>query len=354
MPNFSLLTIFLTGLTTGGLTCLALQGGLLASVISQSSLRPIRSEESGKDTPTKQSPPHKFTVIISFLVGKLLVHTLLGFLLGALGQTITLSPIARGWFQILIGVYLLGIVGNLLNLHPFFRYFVITPPKFLARLVKNESKSQSIFAPFILGLFTVFIPCAVTQATEIIAISTGNPLFGAAIMFSFILGTSPTFLFFGFLLNSGAKAFQKYFPQIASFALFCMALYSINNGIGLTGSVYTFQNFYRVAVHPEVLSASTDKQVVIKQGFQEINITVTNSGYTPEIITLKKDIPVRLILTTINVQSCSRSFTIPALNIQKLLPETGDTVIEFTPKNLGPLAFSCSMGMYTGRFNIIN
>lgn len=340
MPDFNLLTIFLTGLTTGGLSCLAIQGGLLTSIIAKQEDQLIK--------------PNKTASVTSFLIGKLLIHTFLGFLLGALGQTLTLSPITRGWFQIFIGIYLLGVAGNLLNLHPLFRYFVIKPPKILARLAKNESRSQSIFAPFLLGLTTVFIPCAVTQATEVIAIGTGNPLYGAAIMFAFILGTSPTFVIFGFLLNSGVKVFQKYFPKIAAVALLGMAVYSVNNGIGLTGSVYTIQNFYQVAVHPEVLSASTDKEIIIKNGIQETQINVTNTGYSPQVITLKKDIPVRLNLTTRDVQNCSRSFSIPALNIQKLLPETGDTIVEFIPHDLGPLAFSCSMGMYTGRFNVIN
>lgn len=334
MNSLNLLTIFLTGLTTGGLTCLAIQGGLLTSVIAQNS--------------------SKNTSIISFLTGKLIIHTLLGFLLGALGQTLTLSPITRGWIQITIGIYLLGIAGNLLNLHPFFRYFVIKPPKFLARLARNESQSKSIFAPFLLGLSTVFIPCAVTQATEVIAIGTGNPIYGAAIMFAFILGTAPTFLIFGFLLNSGAKAFQKYFPKIAAIALVGMSIYTINNGTGLTGSVYTIQNFYQAAVNPNALSDANIKGADIENGVQTALITVNNGGYAPQVITLKKDVPVRLTLKTVNVQSCSRSFTIPALNIQRLLPETGETIIEFTPKTLGSLTFTCSMGMYTGRFNIIN
>ncbi|HSV94562.1 MAG TPA: sulfite exporter TauE/SafE family protein [Spirochaetia bacterium] len=340
MSGISLFTIFLTGLTTGGLTCLAIQGGLLTSIIAKQE---------------KQITKTNNTVsVVFFLLGKILIHTLLGALLGTLGQTLTFSPITRGWIQITIGLYLLGIAGNLLNLHPLFRYFVIKPPKFLARLTKNESQSQSLFAPFLLGLTTVFIPCAVTQATEVIAIGSGNPLYGAVIMFAFILGTSPTFLLFGFLLNSGAKAFQKYFPQIAAIALIGMSVYTINNGIGLTGSIYTIQNFYQVAVHPDVLSASADNEVTIQNGFQIAQITVTNGGYAPQLITLQKDIPVRLTLKTIDVQSCSRAFTIPALNIQKLLPQSGETIIEFTPKTLGPLAFSCSMGMYTGRFNIIN
>lgn len=340
MSDVNLITIFLTGLTTGGLTCLALQGGLLTSAIAVQ-----------QDTLAKTN---KFIPLFSFLTGKLFIHTLLGFFLGTLGQTLTLSPITRGWFQIIIGIYLLGIAGNLLELHPFFRYFVIKPPKFLAKIARNESKSQSIFAPFLLGLSTVFIPCAVTQATEVIAIGSGNPLYGASIMFAFILGTTPTFVIFGFLLNSGAKAFQRFFPKIAAVTLLGMSIYSINNGVGLTGSVYTLQNFYQAAVHPNVLSAAINKEVIIKNGIQETQITVTNNGYTPQVITLKKDIPVRLTLNTIDVQSCSRSFTIPALNIQKLLPESGETIIEFTPHNLGALAFSCSMGMYTGRFNIVD
>lgn len=340
MPGINLLTIFLTGLTTGGLTCLAIQGGLLTSVIA---------EQEKQLTKNNKAVP-----ILSFLVGKIVVHTLLGFLLGALGQTLTLSPITRGWFQIAIGLYLLGIAGNLLDLHPLFRYAVITPPKFLARLAKKKSQSQSLFAPFLLGLTTVFIPCAVTQATEVIAIGSGNPLYGAAIMFAFILGTSPTFLLFGFLLNSSTHVFRKFFPKIAALILIGMSIYTINNGIGLTGSIYTIQNFYQVAVHPDVLSASTDNEVSLQNGIQTARITVTNGGYSPQFITLQKNIPVRLVLETINVQSCSRSFTIPALNIQKLLPESGETIVEFTPHEIGPLNFTCSMGMYTGRFDIIN
>jgi len=340
MSDLNLLTIFLTGLTTGGLTCLAIQGGLLTSVIASQEKQITKT--------------NKIIPIASFLTGKILIHTFLGFLLGALGQSLTLSPITRGWIQIIIGIYLLGIAGNLLDLHPLFRYFVIKPPKFLARLARSESQSQSIFAPFLLGLTTVFLPCAVTQATEVIAIGSGNPLYGAVIMAAFILGTTPTFLIFGFLLNSGAKAFQKYFSKIAAAALIGMSIYSINNGVGLTGSVYTIQNFYQVATNSSLRGGNPTWQSSIINGVQSATITVTNSGYTPQIITLKKDIPVRLTLNTIDVQSCSRSFTIPALNIQKLLPQSGQTIIEFTPHDLGPLAFSCSMGMYTGRFNVIN
>ena len=356
MQNTNLLYIFLTGLTTGGLTCLALQGGLLTSVIAKqeeklldtSSKKVIKSSVIARTEGIWQSS--SYTPIISFLTAKLIIHTLFGFLLGMLGATVSLSAVTRVWLQIGIGIYLFGVAGNLLNLHPFFRYFIITPPKFLAKLAKNESKSNSIFAPAILGLMTIFIPCAVTQAMEIVAISTGNPFYAATIMFAFILGTSPTFLIFGFLLNQGSAMFKKYFPTVAAISMFGMSVYSINAGVGLMGSVYTIQNFIEAAKSTPTPSNNS----VLGDKIQTVTINVGNSGYTPSNINLKIGVPAKVILITNNVQSCSRSFSIPSLNIQKLLPSTGQETIEFTPSIAGPLAFSCSMGMYTGRFNIIN
>jgi plastocyanin domain-containing protein len=44
---------------------------------------------------------------------------------------------------------------------------------------------------------------------------------------------------------------------------------------------------------------------------------------------------------------------ISKLNIQKRL-KAGENIIEFTPKETGRLVFSCSMGMYTGVFNVVD
>lgn len=353
MESTNLLFILLTGLTTGGLTCLALQGGLLTSVIArqQGNLPDTSSKKALRASLQKPSVnTNNFIPVISFLTAKLIAHTILGLLLGLLGQAITLSPVTRGWLQIFIGIYLFGVAGNLLNLHPFFRYFIITPPKFLSRLVRNESRSNSIFAPAILGAMTIFIPCATTQAMEVIAIGTGNPLYAAAIMFAFVLGTMPTFLIFGFLLNKGASWFQKYFPAIAATAMFFMSVYSINAGAGLMGSIYTLQNFWDAAIS----TPSQPNLALQEKGVQTATITAFDSGYSPRNITLKKGVPAKITILTDKVSSCARAFSIPVLNIERVLPSTGSTTVEFTPTELGPLAFSCSMGMYTGRFNIVN
>src|SRR6266478_2918548 len=67
----SLIPIFLTGLITGGLTCLAVQGGLLASTIA------MQEEEKLKDKSKKSGSA---VPILAFLTTKLVAYTILGFL----------------------------------------------------------------------------------------------------------------------------------------------------------------------------------------------------------------------------------------------------------------------------------
>ena len=336
MDQTNLLLIFLTGLTTGGLTCLAVQGGLLASVI----------------TPTGE---RRALPIISFLTAKLIVHTILGFFLGLLGSAISLTPYLRGWFQIGIGIYLVGVALSLLNAHPIFRYFIIQPPKFLSRLVRDQSKSKGIFAPALLGAMTIFIPCAVTQAVAVVALGTGSPLLSAAIMFSFVLGTSPTFFLIGSLFSKLGEKFQCWFYKVAATVLVTMAIFSVNGGMSLLGSIYTLQNFVEAAElslrggFPRV----TGVMARDNQGVQEILINVFSNGYSPQHVTLKKGVPARLILNTNGTGGCARAFTIPSLRLQKILPVTGTETLEFTPTKAGPLVFTCSMGMYSGVFNVI-
>ena len=345
MPdNTNLFIIFLTGLTTGGLSCLAIQGGLLASVIS-----PAEQKIKQKLQTRNQVLP-----LLSFLIAKLLAYTILGGLLGLLGTVVTLTPIARGWFQIFISLYLLGVALSLLEVHPIFRYFIITPPKFLSRLIKNQSKSKSIYAPALLGAMTVFIPCAVTQATEAIALASASPIYGAAIMAAFVLGTTPTFFALGFIFTKIGNYFQTWFGRVSAALLIIMAIVTFNGGLGLIGSIYTLQNFYDAAKNFSTPTTKVAGATATTNGdVQEVTIDVRSSGYYPKNITLKKGVKTRVFLTTDNTGGCARAFTIPSLGLQKILPATGKDTIEFTPTKSGPLAFSCAMGMYTGVFNVI-
>jgi sulfite exporter TauE/SafE len=327
---------FVTGITTGSVSCLAVQGGLLASSIA--------SQED------KLTRGRKAMFVASFLVSKLVAYTLLGAGLGLLGSTLIISPNLLGFMQILAGIFMLATAGRLLNLHPIFRYFVIEPPKWALRILRKKSKNENFFAPAILGFLTVLIPCGVTQAMMVLAVSSANPLYGGGIMFAFVLGTSPLFFAAGMAVTELLK--RKAFVYAASAAIVFLGFLSINTGQVLRGSVHTFQNYYKVITGDiEVRGAVAS---VNNEGAQDVTINVEDRGYVASTNTLKAGVPVKLTLTTQEAFGCIRAFSIPSLNISKVLPETGQTVIEFTPKKTGLLSYSCSMGMYTGMFNVVN
>ena len=311
---------FITGLTTGGISCFAVQGGLLASALT---------EENKK----------RSTLI--FLGAKLIAYTLLGFLLGFLGSNLNISPKIQGIFQIVIGLFMIATAGRLINIHPLFRYFVIQPPKFVLRLMRNQAQVKSFFTPAFLGFMTVLIPCGVTQAMMLYAIGTSNPFWGTGIMFAFVLGTSPVFFAIG--IASGELFKKKAFNYIAATFIFVIGILSINSGQILRGSVHTLQNYYAV-----IFNISQTSKVG-----NMVNIEITNRGYKADVNTLKLGVPVKLVLKTSNVTSCARAFTIPDLNYFKILPGTGIEEIEFTPTKLGNLTYTCSMGMYSGSFNVV-
>lgn len=331
---------FLTGLTTGGISCLAVQGGLLAS-----SLATVGGEG--------ESKPASWKLVAAFLATKLIAYTILGYLLGTIGATFLLTPKLMGTLQIVAGIFMIWAAARILNVHPIFRYGVVQPPRWVYRLLKNQTKNTTLFGPATLGFLTVLMPCGVTQATMALAIASGNPFLGAAIMGAFVLGTSPIFFLLGASVVELLK--RKAFAYVAAGVVGVFAVLSINGGVALRGSFYTLQNLWRAAtISPEELARGIGPQAAIIDGKQNVQIDVQSNGYTSSVSTLKAGVPVRLSLVTKNTQGCSRAFTIPELNISQTLDVTGTQVVEFTPTKTGTLAYACGMGMYTGIFTVIN
>ncbi len=341
-----LTSIFITGLFTGGLSCLAVQGGLLASSIAQQESDTLKDEAlKGNAIP-----------ILSFLVARLIAYTILGILLGSLGSVIQLSLTARVLMQSFAAIFMIGTALNLLNVHPIFRYFIIKPPKFLTRLVKNQSKSKSIFGPALLGGLTILIPCGTTQAMMAYAISVGSPLSGGITMFTFILGTSPLFFLLGYAAKKLSGSLSIIFNKLAATAIILIALYNLNGAIALSGSNFTFENMLTnincaVSFCGETAIATNPSQVVNKA-----TIYFTPRGYTtnPKNITIQSGSTVTLDLVNQNGAGCIQGFTIPKLGIQKIIRVGQSEAITFiAPDTKGSLAFMCSMGMFRGTIMVI-
>lgn len=329
--------IFLTGLTVGGLTCLAVQGGLLASVVAA------------------RGRKYAFWATTAFLMSKLVAYTILGFILGAFGGVLNISPNIQIIMQLLAGIYMIAIALNLLNIHPIFRYAVIQPPRFLARIVRNQSKSRDFFAPVFLGSLTVFIPCGTTIAMETLAIASANALLGASIMAAFVLGTMPLFFGVGVL----SSVFQGKFLKLAGFAVLYLGITSLNGSLIAMGSPITLQSI-REAI-PIQIDLSGGRNTAYPQpilistvnGVQTANISVLPNGYNPNYIQVKSGVPVKLNLSTVGGFGCTVGFRIPKLGIAKDLSQANPTVVEFTPVKSEKITWTCSMGMYSGIIDVV-
>ncbi len=329
MQSVNLISVFVTGLLAGGLTCMAVQGGLLASLIAQ------REHEAQRS----QAVRHQHLIpILAFIGSKLIAYTALGLLLGWIGSLFQLSLSMQFLLQMAVAIFMIGTALNILNIHPFFRYFVIQPPHAVARLVRRQSKQQALFAPAILGAFTIFIPCGTTQAMMALAIASGDAVTGAATMFVFVVGTIPVFFALGYFMMRFSEIQEGRFMKIAAFAIIILALFNLNNALGLAGAgiPLTLPRVIQERKAPALTRAT---------------ITITSRGYSPERISLKANSLITLTISNTDIVTCAAAFTIPRYGIQKVIrPGTSETVQFRTPAQPTTIPFMCSMGMYRGEF----
>jgi len=420
------LIAFITGITTGGLACLAVQGGLLASslahqieqdMLGQSATTKSRprapAQTGGKPQPAgKASSARKFRPrialpIVLFLTAKVIAYTMLGFLLGALGNVLTLTPLMRAILLIGIGVFMVGNALRMFNVHPIFRIFALEPPKFVTRYIRKTAKRGADLAtPLFLGAMTVLIPCGVTQAMMAVAIGTGNPVQGALLMFAFTLGTSPVFFAVAYLTTQVGARLEKWFMRFVATVVLVLGILTYISGLRLAGVPINLPDWLQNSSGPQQAQQFAPTKTVVKAyvpslptpaavaplvdpgsspvvqreatpavtpaavdplipaGSEaavpptipptgpvigELYLNALNYGYEPRTLYASAGVPLRLNVVTNNTRSCAVAFVIPELNYETLLPVSGLTSIDIPPQEAGKvMPFTCSMGMYTG------
>jgi uncharacterized protein len=354
-----LIVAFMTGLTTGGLSCLAVQGGLLTSSLEQQLEQQLdqqleqeiaarKARQKWQKKKQVLAHPRLALPILMFLAAKLVSYTLLGFLLGELGSVLQLNAVTRAILLVGVGIFMVGNALRMLNVHPIFRYFTVEPPRFITRFIRRKAKnSESVFAPLFLGALTVFIPCGVTQAMMAVAIGTGDALQGAMLMFAFTLGTSPVFFGVAYLAMKLGSVMEKWFMRFVALVLLVLGFVSINSGLTLVGSPLS------VTLMLQGLKASqaqaSPRTALPPSDGTTLYISAENDGYYPDVIHARAGTPVSLNMVTNQTYSCSRSFVIPELGVERLLPATGSENIQIPAQAAGTvMQYTCSMGMYTG------
>lgn len=254
---------------------------------------------------------------LGFYLGRLFSFALFGLLLGFIGQTISLSPSIYTFLSIFLSFIFIYFGLNLLGFNlPSFNFTQILDQKF----------SHSL-----LGFFTFFIPCGFTLTIQGIALLSHQPFYASLILTLFCLGTL-TPLFF---LRRLTTSFRL--NQLAGLFIILFSLLTLANH---------FQPLIPIYAQTSSLT---------KNQTQQITLTVSPDGYSPNYFVIKQGIPVTWTIISQNVSACTHTLLAPQFFPSPLiLPTFGQSVFTFTPTKTGTFKFSCSMGMVTGYFKVIN
>src|SRR3989344_2552564 len=345
----NLLTVVLIGLTAGFSTCMALIGGIVLGVSARFS-----QSHSGA-TAVEKFKPHLF-----FNLGRIISYTVLGGAIGLLGSFFQFSGTSLGLVTAAVALVMLTLGLQLTGLFPRLKNVGITTPKFIGNLLGIKVKSDKEYShknAFLMGASTFFLPCGFTQAMQLYAVSTGSFTAGAAIMGVFALGTAPGLLSIGGLTAAIKGAFAQKFFKFAGVVVSLLAFFNLNNGLNLMGANPFNDLGNRInafAKGSSLAYAASDKNSGAKEenGVQIVRMDQTAGGYSPNKFTVTVGVPVKWIITSKDPNTCASSIVSSKLNVRQSL-HPGENIIEFTPKEVGTIKFSCSMGMYTGSFNVV-
>lgn len=328
----SLPIVFLIGLTAGVSTCMALVGGLVLGASARFSAQ--NPHASG----IEKFKPHLF-----FNLGRIVSYFVLGGLIGFAGSLFQLSTSVLGILTVAVGLVMLLLGGQLIDVFPFLKRISFTLPKSLHGLLGIKGKSETEYSnknAASLGALTFFLPCGFTQAMQLYAMSTGSVVSGALTMGMFALGTAPGLLGVGGLSSLVKGSVARLFFKTAGVVVILLALFNLSNGLNLLG------------INTSVSGAFTTSSPAAN-GIQEVRMTQDSSGYSPNNFIIKKGIPVKWIIDSKDIYTCASSIIAQSIGVRQSL-QLGENVIEFTPSETGAIRFSCSMGMYTGSFTVVD
>lgn len=123
----------------------------------------------------------------------------------------------------------------------------------------------------------------------------------------------------------------------------------LSNGVPLDDKSPTmnFPDGYKAPTNENTGAISGEENSVIKDGVQYVTITA-RGGYSPRQSFATAGVPTRLIVKTNSTYDCSAALVIRSLNYRKMLPNTGETIIDVgNPKVGDTLQGVCGMGMYS-------
>lgn len=322
--NLSLLTIFTIGLVASTSTCMATSGALYLSLVQK------RNNNMG--------------TALFFNGGRIISYGFFGLLTGLIGQVLITNLNFGSFLTFLAALFMILLGFDMAKILSIGKIIPSGLNKYIFENLEHKLMRYPRKAPFFLGAITYILPCGFTQAVQVYALGQASPIQSALTMTVFAIGTTPALILVGSLSSFTKTEVYKYFMKTMGVLVLVIGLSYFSN----------FLSLYGIDINPfSTSSGSTGKLAMINNGVQTINMRVVASGYIPNQFVIKKGVPVRWVIQGENVFGCQAYFVVPKLGIQRVF-EQGEQTIEFTPDETGFINFSCGMGMYRGRIEVID
>ncbi len=259
-----------------------------------------------------------------------------GALIGLLGQVFKLSTTLNGFMVLAIAVLMMTLGAKLMNIWPESLWYPRLP-NWLATHFSWLTDLSKAHVPFILGAATFFLPCGFTQSVQLLALASGNPLQASIITTVFALGTVPSLFGIGLATSFTSGVMLKRLQYGIGVLVVALGVANVTNGAALLG----------FSPNMWFARAASANSPTLVNGAQLVQMEASVFGYSPDVIEVVEDTPVRWEIYGGEELGCASTLVVPGLGIQETLNK-GFNEFLFTPSKPGSYSFSCSMGMVRG------
>ncbi|MEA4924597.1 MAG: sulfite exporter TauE/SafE family protein [Syntrophomonadaceae bacterium] len=279
--------------------------------------------------------------------GRVMAYTLVGGMVGGIGQVISFPGIWKGIIPLVGGIFMIVMGLNLLDIFPFLRRLTLPVPHFVAKKILNPNHHYS---PFYVGLLTGLMPCGPLQIVQLYALGTRSVVFGALSMFIFSLGTVPLLFSFGAVNSFINKKNINYILKASALFVIVLGLAMAGRGLSLSGIMPNMAAMMPAPINSTPADAAIAR---IDGNNQTVTITIRQDSFVP--IVVQKGIPVRWIIQADAgvLNECNKAISVPKYKIDKNLT-AGENIVEFTPRETGEFVYTCWMGMIRSKITVVD
>jgi len=255
--------------------------------------------------------------------GRLISYTLSGLILGALGSTLSISPIITDALLVIAGLWMIILALKMANILRF------NLPEMPVLFKKGQT-------PFIVGLLNALMPCGSLQTMQILALTSSSPWLGAGMMALFAFLTAPALIMMQWV---GVKlSVQKRTAmQLAAAVL-----------VAVLGLQMLMRSPLITKAVTDISSSFVDKgeYAPMKDGAQVIHLRIEDGRYTLDYNRVKAGTPVRVSFSATQFLGCANPIEFDFLDVPVEIdvlknPEP----LEFTIEQSGAYIIHCWMDM---------